>query len=387
MGRSVHILLAVFLSSSASVVLAQSEKTRISGMVIGCYYANEFDELFKLDPLFTGAVYPLPPWLTEDEKSRLHRIYYPRTRQSLIESYDVLVFDGALITHFTPGQFQDLDYAFREGGMTAIIAPVVMFSDVIQPTILSEVVPVSDAGAVIFKPYSVKFREQRDPVFLPFVELGIENVAGSQTAEIVVKQGATIWADERPQDRPWLVSWRPGGGDSGMQWVVAHRFDDWWREQFNPYLMDVETNMILYSLDRPLIDDIQARREARRLFVNFQTQKSLMLSMIEWVDSFGANTHALTDRLVGLQAGLEDAVKGYLDQDYVSAISFLQSVSDTIVDISEDVVRLKNQVLFWVYLIEWLAVSGTSMTCAFILWSLMIRKQLYRQVSTTRFEA
>jgi hypothetical protein len=171
-----------------------------------------------------------------------------------------------------------------------------------------------------------------------------------------------------------------------MQWVVAHRFDDWWREDQNPHLMDVETNMILHSLERPLIEDIQTRREARRLFVNFQTQKSLILSMMEWAETFGANTFALTGRLVGLEAGMEDAIENYLEQDYVAAISFLQSVADTTKGISKDVVRLKNQALLWVYLIEWLAVTGTSMFCAFILWSLMIRKQLYRRVATTRFE-
>jgi len=35
--------------------------------------------------------------------------------------------------------------------------------------------------------------------------------------------------------------------------------------------------------------------------------------------------------------------------------------------------------------IEWLAVTGTSMVCGFLLWLLMIRRRLYREVRTTRF--
>jgi len=381
---SILSLFLIYLLGSG--VLAQSDGTRISGMVIGSWYTNDFDFLFQMDPLFTYTVYPLPPTLTENEKRRLHRVYYPRTRQILVDGYDVMVFDGALITHFTPAQFQDLDYAFRDGGMTAVIAPVVMYFSVLEPTILRDVIPISQKGAVIFKPYLVKFREDLDPVFLPFVELGIENYAGSQMCEIIPKQGATIWADIITENMPWLVSWRPGGSNAGMQWVVAHRFDDWWMVSINPYAMEAATNMILYSMGRPLISDIPARRETLRLFTNFYAQKSIILSMLEWVDAFGANTFALTDRLLALDTGLDDATEDYLDQDYTTAISFLSSVTSTAKEISNEVVRLKDQALLWVYLVEWLAVSGTSLVCAFVLWSLMIRKRAYKEVKTTRFE-
>jgi hypothetical protein len=380
----IPILLAIFIAYQGTMVLAQPE--RISGMSIGSYFTNEFDSLFELDPLFTHAIYPLPPWLSEIEKSRLHRIYYPRTREDLVDRYDVLVFDGAKITHFTPRQFRDLDYAFREGGVTAIIGPVQMWDNVIHPTILRDVVPISDKGALRYESYSVIFRRERDPVFLPFVELGIEEVAGYQNAYIVVKQGATIWGDASPGNTPWLVSWRPGGGDPGMLWVVAHRFDDWWREDQNPYLMEISTNMILYSMDMPLIGDIHARREARHLFVNYQAEKTLILSMIDWAETFGANTLALSERLTDLDDEMGEAIDSYLEQDYVAAITFLQSVSPTTKEIAKEVVRLKDEVLFWVYLIEWLAVSGTFMVSGFVLWSIMIRRRLYRKVATTRFE-
>jgi hypothetical protein len=133
--------------------------------------------------------------------------------------------------------------------------------------------------------------------------------------------------------------------------------------------------------------DIHARREARHLFANYQMQKSLILSMIEWADTFGASTLALSERLAGLDDGMEGAIGDYLDQDYVAAISFLQSVSPAVKEIGRDVVRLKDEVLFWVYIVEWLAVTGTGMACAFVLWSLMIRRRFYRAVARTRFEA
>jgi hypothetical protein len=154
----------------------------------------------------------------------------------------------------------------------------------------------------------------------------------------------------------------------------------------NPYAMEAATNMILYSMDRPLISDIPARRETLRLFTTFYTQKSIILSMLEWVDAFGANTLALTDRLSQLDGGLDDATEDYLEQDYTTAITFLSSMTSIAKEISNEVIRLKDQALLWVYLVEWLAVSGTSLVCAFVLWSLMVRKRAYREVATTRFK-
>ena len=46
--------------------------------------------------------------------------------------------------------------------------------------------------------------------------------------------------------------------------------------------------------------------------------------------------------------------------------------------------KLKDEALMWVYAVEWLATSATFIFCSFILWSLMARKRLYREVSTTR---
>ncbi|MBU7004311.1 MAG: hypothetical protein HXS50_01995 [Theionarchaea archaeon] len=374
-----------FVLLIASTVAAASQVERISGMVIGCVGCNEFNLLFIRDPLFTYTVYPLPPDLPDKDKRKLDRVYYPRTRENLVNTYDIIIFDDARIQHFSTRQIHDLDYGFREGGMSAVIAPVIMWSYVIQPTILNDLVPISEKGSLRYGAYYVAFRRERDPVFLPFVDLGIEKHAGSQESEIVAKQGATVWADIRPRQTPWLVSWTPGGGNPGMLWVLAHRFDDWWLEDNNPYAPDVATNLILYSMGRPLIADIHARREARLMFVSFHMQKSIILSMIEWADSFGANTLALSDRLASLDVGMEEAVDSYLEQDYSATITFLQSISPAVKEIARDVVRLKDEALAWVYMAEWLAVSGTSMVCGFVLWTLMVRRRAYRKVSTTRF--
>jgi len=47
--------------------------------------------------------------------------------------------------------------------------------------------------------------------------------------------------------------------------------------------------------------------------------------------------------------------------------------------------KVKNEALLWVYVSEWLSVTGTSLVCGFLLWTLMIRRRMYKEVAYTQF--
>jgi len=186
------------------------------------------------------------------------------------------------------------------------------------------------------------------------------------------------------------VSWRTGGSDGGLTWVFADEYNVlWWglsstARGNNPYGIDLVTNLVLYSLDRPLISDIFSRREGRRLISTFGSQKLLVLSMMEWADNFGANILELSDRISLLEEEVEVALVDYLEQDYPSCISRMGSTELGILEITEDAVALKDEALIWVYISEWLVVTSTSMLAGFVLWTLMVRRRLYRSMGTTR---
>jgi hypothetical protein len=279
--------------------------------------------------------------------------------------------------------------------MTAFNALDLAWEYAWQPSILREVVPVSEhysASPYYTSTYSVRFHQERDPVFLPFLELGVEEVQGIWFCEMTARQGATVWADlvqsiaPVNRDLPWLVSWKPGGGDPGMQWVVSHSFDSWWSEWNNPYALDIATNMVFYSLDMSLISDIHARREARRLFFNIQSQKSLILSMIEWANNFGADVVPLWDKVTEIELELEEATESYFQQEYTETISFLDSMSTLVMEVTGYAISIKNEALFWVYISEWLVTSSVSLVSAVVLWSLMVRRKAYRAVSVSRLK-
>ena len=376
--------------SSAYSQTSPSHEGKITGFVIGHFtyvWYNPFRILFVRDPMFDYSIYPLPPDLSDDDKRKLDRVYYPRTREILLDKYDLFVFHDARIQHFIPRQLHDLDYAFREAGVTAICGLSLAWDSAWVPTILSDLVPISRDENFRYAGYTVDFVRERDPVFLAFLGYGIEKVVGSQLTEMTPKQGAVVWGYMRPQNLPWMVSWRPGGSRAGMQWVVTHTFDSWWAETYNQYSSDVATNMIFYSLGMDLISDIQGRREARRLFTTFQSRKSLILSMVEWADNLGANVLPLSDRLIQIEGEMEEATESYIDQDYAETISFLEGLSSRITEISDEAIRLKDEAMFWIYLSEWLVVTSTAVMAGVVVWSLMVRRTMYRSIRATRLRA
>jgi len=384
------IILALFSLAGISCVSAQPQTERISGFIIGhagFVFEDPFRALFMQDPLFTYTLYPLPPDLSNHDKQKLDRVYYPRTRRVLIDSYDLMILHDARIMHFTTDKIHDLDHAFRNAEMTGIMVFMGSFlwDWVFDPTILRDLVPISHHEAAKYAGFKVVFRRDRDPVFLPFLDLGIENVMGNAVAEMTAKQGATIWGDIVPQNQPWLVSWRPGGENPGMQWVLIQWYwDGWWSEKNNPYSLDVATNLIFHSLDRPLIRDIQARRQARRLFATLQAKKSVALSTLEWAESFGGNIQTLWNRVNQLELEMREAYADYYEQDYEGTILFLESMSPKVSEIASDAVRLKDEAMFWVFLSEWAIVASVSIASGAVIWTVMIRRRMYKAVEATR---
>ena len=106
--------------------------------------------------------------------------------------------------------------------------------------------------------------------------------------------------------------------------------------------------------------------------------------MLEWAEKFGANILHLSERVTEIEAEAQEAVDFYLDQDYPSTISFMESMSLTVCEISDESLRLKDEALFWVYVSEWLAVTSVALVAGVVVWSLMVRRRMYRAVGATR---
>jgi len=387
------LLLALLPLLPCSTGREPANASRISCFVIGAVAPtrNPFTALFAEDPQFTYRAYPLVRVNTNMEKQKLDRRYYPRTGGELMDNYDIMVFCEAQIEHFTPRKLHDLDFAFREAGMVGAASPGCSWDSAWVPTILYDLMPVSQYyDYVRSNPYRVIFRREMESVFTPFVELGMEKVSGNNYHYMTPRPGSVTWADMQPNDNPWLVSWRLGGTEAGIMWVFTGTFDaPWWGLVFgsggeNPYAIDMLTNLIFYSFGMPMVEDIHSRREARRVLSNFQAQKLLVLSMMEWADKFGANIFPLNEDLTALEREASSAMNYYLEQDYAGVITFMDSISSAIMDLSSEAVRLKDGAMAWAYLVEYFVVTSASLIAGSVLWSLMVRRRAYHAVGSTR---
>ena len=88
-----------------------------------------------------------------------------------------------------------------------------------------------------------------------------------------------------------------------------------------------------------------------------------------------------TDKLIKT-FGEPRAPRSEITKHHQDVAASLQAMLE---EAEKEAVKLKNQALFWVYVIEWLAITGTAMLTGFLTWSLMVRRKLYREVKTLRF--
>ncbi len=51
---------------------------------------------------------------------------------------------------------------------------------------------------------------------------------------------------------------------------------------------------------------------------------------------------------------------------------------------SSEAIRLKDGALRWVYLIEYLSISAVALVSAFSLWTLMVKRRLFREIAPTK---
>ncbi|MBU7004119.1 MAG: hypothetical protein HXS50_01035, partial [Theionarchaea archaeon] len=150
------------------------------------------------------------------------------------------------------------------------------------------------------------------------------------------------------------------------------------------YLPDYAINLVIYLDQRPLSPDYLVVHQYRELVNTLYIGRSMLMSLIDFVESFGGNSQGIYEEIRNLDAMVGVAAEFYLDQDNEAALEAARKAREKQVEIEELSVEIKNQALMWVYITEWLAVTGTGLLSGFVIWTLMIRRGLYREIETTR---
>ncbi len=200
---------------------------------------------------------------------------------------------------------------------------------------------------------------------------------------VTTKEGASEILVTRRARRPILVYRDYGKGSS-----LAHTPDltTGWLGGFGQweYYPDYVINMayLLARLEVP--QNIALVHSTRTAIQNYAREKALLIGLSEFVDAFGANSHSLDVGLGRVTRMKEEADALYVGQQYEAALVMLGRIMEEVRDLGGEAVRIKNQALLWIFVIEWLVVTSTAIVCGFVLWSLMVKRGLYREVDLTR---
>jgi hypothetical protein len=182
---------------------------------------------------------------------------------------------------------------------------------------------------------------------------------------------------------PLLVMWDIEQGRSiimSPDWTpaAAGLFIEW------DYYGDYVVGLMLHTGMREIPKDYELLHRIRTSYYEYAERKNLVISMIDFIDTFGANA-----RPVELMIAEADDLRMTSQVHYVGYEFELsqEEIADAILAMDEatrKALELKDTALFWVYLTEWSAVSGTAILCGSVLYALMVRRKVYREVATTR---
>lgn len=327
------------------------------------------------------------------------RVYMPRSYQNYLEKYEVVVLSDTNRRIFTSDQHSWLrDGVFEEGNGLVMVGGLETFGAGFghepwagTPTeeILPVEIPAGDPDWVSGNvPIGITPGGYQNEFIssLPYQPRPEYLRLGTDGNLVFAKEGATVlarWISPKFNDPPCYATWDIG---EGRTYAMCH---DWtpgggWEMSRWPYYGDYAINLMLYLAQWDLPDDYLTVHQYREAIQRLSVGKSTLFSLVEFVESFGGSAREIENEIIEMEdtkAGAEDL---YLAQDYSGALEKARQALSKLESIQSLAVKVKDQALFWIYLIEWLSISGVSIVAGVTLWTLMIRKRMYKEVRITR---
>ncbi len=412
------VLISALLLLSASVNGLSNDASPMKVIVAGIEgHMLLATAWLQIDPLTDP--YPIPArsqdssW-TGGEVERFVRIYFPRTYEDLI-TFEYMVLASIEVWVFTPRQqkmLHDSIYVDGLGGMQER-GVMSMHTSISRPwaeSILSDAYP-NDADACLELEYQlhrdpmrvvINTNENIPPIFKPYKDLpGVEYSfgLGYGTHLTIPKDGAVVasysvgpyqygYAGAYPDPRyggtgwiPHAMYWKYGNGTT---WTHQDMFGQYWNTLYNPYATDMILAEMIFSAGRKLPEDVVLLHRLRAKFSDYSGVRSFIYSLLDFIDKFGANTDSIV-REIGVIAEIaEESKRLYLSQEYESGSTTMDTALEQMEVLMGKSLELKDRALLWIYVVEWLAVSGAMLAATFAIWTLMVRRRLYREVAVTR---
>ena len=333
---------------------------------------------------------------------RAIRVYMPRTYNSLISTYDVVIISDSNVFSFTNDHLDWFKRGVEDDGLGLVMIGghetfgthgghadwgVTQVGDVLPVETNfgwyedGKVTMVAEDNVFIkslpWRPDLFFLQKYASNIVTPkdgSHVLAVDTIGGTSKFSGYENPFFSTWEypPETRKGRTFAMTgdWTPGGGAAFLRWE---------------YLPDFATNLMLYCSHRPIPQDLDLVHTVRMRLASLTYRRMIIVSLIDFVERFGANPRRI---LVAVQEFDEVSTRAsnlYLEQDFTKALESANMALELMKEAEEISDNVKNEALLWVYLTEWLVVSGTSLICGFGIWSLMIRRRLYRKVGVTTF--
>ncbi len=390
------IVLLVALSSYAMAM--EPRKSPETGMVRVLYIGEPVGgpgpyRFMEQDPfLDMSPVQATTAWYGLDVIKRSLRIYMPRTYQDLVSRQDVVIlsdanrdlFSGSVLNWFSEGVTDEGMGLLMTGGRESFGAYFGMPDW--TPTSVGQILPVAstrqengpDGRVRVLRPDNALIAS------LPWNSIGRYGYFfGCNPVE--AKEGAEILAELVPATggaNPCLSWWDIGNGRSfamTSDWTPAgaNLFLQW---EFYP---DYAINLALFVADAEIPPDPILVHEIREKIEEYHLMRNFLLSLVDFISKFGANPSRVEAMLSHANDGLAQANEEYVGFNFDASLATLQGLAAELDEATTTALRLKDQALMWVYIVEWTAITGTSVLAGVLVWTLMVRRRFYRKVVTT----
>ncbi len=351
---------------------------------------------FLRDPRIDWNPVPAHAWSLGDRAFRMLRLYLPRSKSRFFEEFDVVAIGGMEALHLR------LDFqGWLKDGMEQEGMGFVMSDDsssfgtsgshtswYLVP--LGELLPVDDKP-VGGSPYGDEEAFHVVPVIpgheftrqIPWQEVWFE--ANNRPWPKPGSTTVTRMSEEHVinRNKPQMVHWDLGTAKGrSVAWIHAWNYSpDFWRWRF---AHDVIAHVIYFTAQVPIPEDLLLIHTIREKIGDFHFARMYALSTIEFADKFRANTISVEIMLKEAMDGKQEADRLFLQQNYEESADMLDDLLVDIDEIIKEAIRAKDKALAWLFAIEWLTVSSTSLLVGAIIWTLMVKRRLYKAVGETR---
>lgn len=405
----VALLAAILLMAPA---LATDDREQIDVIYISRFASRGFERNRVMTPDPSVRILPVPmpghhqlaDGADINVLNRYMRIYFPRNYDSLVSGSDLVVFfeapcglSGMAEVQFDPKWMSWLIAGVEKGGLSLMMMggdacwgggqEGSAFYKSWGETMLDRVLPFTSLEGT--NPPTAAFNRPRflDPEHplnrLPWGDSSPVELLN----KVQPKSGATMVAvaEGRQETYPWIAYWDLGMGrvvgETQIHWskeTVNVMFDRWeWYPDFTIYLT-------YFAVEKAIPDEIALVHKLRGQFGVYALRISLLVSLLEFVEDFGANTVSLYHDLDSILARQAEAEEHYRRGEYQVTSGLFTEIDELWELLDARALRAKENSLVWVYLIEWLTVSGVSLAAGAVLWMIMVNRRLYREVATTR---